>query len=780
MNRDKDNRKTRGFKVKRSLGILSLGLMLLFVVGNRVHAEEARPGLRIGLVTEGPYQRSLDFLDILQAEVTAVCGERYVVTFPDEAQLDGGWSRDGVIEAVDRLLDDPDVDLIMTVGPAAAAYLCGLGQLPKPAVSVLAFTNSGGGCEGRSNLRVSPVLLEELVARDLKGFRRIVPFERLAVLTDASFLAGVDVTVLREQAAAEGISTAFIPVGAGDLDVMERLPTGTDAVYLLILEQIDQEAFDGLVHGLTEAGLPTFSIVGEEEVEQGVLAGMNSRTSVIPILRAGALDVLDLLEGVEERPSSSLPGTRLTLNMATARTLGLSPRWEVLSGACLLHEEDEPGQRSIDLGGAVRRAMEANLDLLVRERTLSAGREDIRDARSAYGPQLEAGVMGVMIDEDHAMPAFGQYARFASGSLTLTQLLYSDMASANVTIQKRLQEARDSDMEALRLDIARGAVGAYLDLMRADALVQIRHDDVDLKHANLDLARLRHSTGSAGAAEVLRWEAALASARAEVLDGRAKKRQAERQFSRLLDRPLTTRWQPARPDLDVALAILGGAGEATLLDSPNGYDHLTMTMIEAGLEAAPELAALDAAIAAQERLHAAARRATYTPTFGVQGDLAHVLAKDEEGGPDLGGIEDLFPEIEDTSWNVGLKASLPLITGGANKAQRIRAREELFRLRLDRRNAEEMLGQRILSALDETAASWPAISLRREAAEAASKTEKLVRDAYARGSASILDLLDAQNAALSAELAAMTAVYDFIDDWAEVQRSVAERDVLNP
>ena len=63
----------------------------------------------------------------------------------------------------------------------------------------------------------------------------------------------------------------------------------------------------------------------------------------------------------------------------------------------------------------------------------------------------------------------------------------------------------------------------------------------------------------------------------------------------------------------------------------------------------------------------------------------------------------------------------------------------------------------------------------RKSADAAARTLELVQDSYARGAASILDLLDAQNNALTSELAAVTAVYDFLDDWAEVQRSVAGR-----
>jgi hypothetical protein len=43
-----------------------------------------------------------------------------------------------------------------------------------------------------------------------------------------------------------------------------------------------------------------------------------------------------------------------------------------------------------------------------------------------------------------------------------------------------------------------------------------------------------------------------------------------------------------------------------------------------------------------------------------------------------------------------------------------------------------------------------------------------------------LDLLDAQNAALSAGFTAGTAVYAFLDDWAEVQPPVADLDRQTP
>jgi outer membrane protein TolC len=51
------------------------------------------------------------------------------------------------------------------------------------------------------------------------------------------------------------------------------------------------------------------------------------------------------------------------------------------------------------------------------------------------------------------------------------------------------------------------------------------------------------------------------------------------------------------------------------------------------------------------------------------------------------------------------------------------------------------------------------------------KNLDLVTDSYAKGVVSIQDLLDAQNSALTADLNAANAVYDFLIDLVEVERA---------
>jgi len=68
------------------------------------------------------------------------------------------------------------------------------------------------------------------------------------------------------------------------------------------------------------------------------------------------------------------------------------------------------------------------------------------------------------------------------------------------------------------------------------------------------------------------------------------------------------------------------------------------------------------------------------------------------------------------------------------------------------------------------------IDLARDAADAAQRNLSLISDSYGEGVVDIVRLLDAQNWALSADLAAANAVYNHLIDLMNVQRAVGRFD----
>jgi outer membrane protein len=187
-----------------------------------------------------------------------------------------------------------------------------------------------------------------------------------------------------------------------------------------------------------------------------------------------------------------------------------------------------------------------------------------------------------------------------------------------------------------------------------------------------------------------------------------------------------------------------------------------------------------AQIRAQARQLTADKRAFWLPTFALRANVATV----ERGGAgsdastiDLGGGQTItLPQDNNWSWEVGVSASLPLFTGFGRMARLDRSRETLAQLQVEREATAERIATRIRTSLYESGASFANIDLAREAARAAARNYDLVVDGYRQGVLSILDVLDAQTELLNANLNATNAVYQYLIDLMEVQRSVGQFD----
>ena len=334
-----------------------------------------------------------------------------------------------------------------------------------------------------------------------------------------------------------------------------------------------------------------------------------------------------------------------------------------------------------------------------------------------------------------------------------------------------MQTSREQAREELRLDVAHGAAVGYLDVLRARTFERIQRENLTLTRSNLELAQSRRRIGVARASEVIRWENQIAINRRDVIEAGAARSVAEIALNRLLHRPLEEPFATAEVDLDDPGLLANTATVDAYIDNPFAFAIFRDFMTAEALAQSPELRQLDAAIAAGERTVLAARRALWAPTVVAGGDLT---ALQTAGGLDAADPADLpFPITRPNplNWSVGVSASLPLFTGGARRAERTRAEQELDELRLTRRAVAERVEQRLRSVLHRAGASYAGIDLAADAADAARRNLALITDAYEQGVLSILDLIDAQNAALVAEQSAATAVYDYLIDLMDTHRA---------
>ncbi len=776
-------------KLMLSRVVVCLGSLLIFYSAFPIisHGESRLPQVNIGIVADGPHQNH-GWGKVMQSklflrEILELTRGEFHVRFPKNKLVHGNWSVQGVKKAVDFLLADPNVDMILALGVLASHEVSRRPSLPKPVVAPFVIDIKLQGLpfrRGTSGVRnLNYLTLPHSFERSVKAFKEILPFTKLALFVDqALFEAFPQLQVKAQRAAKENsIEITPVPVGTYIQSALAALPGDTEAVFVTPLLRIPLQEFEALVQGLIDRKLPSFSLFGREEVERGLFASIGPETNTLRLARRVALNVHRILLGENAGDLLvSLPvGERLTINMATARAIEAWPTFRVLTEADLINEELEQVQRRLSLYSVVREAVSVNLDLAAADRRVAAGFADVRNARSALLPQIEMGSQATMIDADRAKASFGvnpERSMRATGGLS--QLLYSDKAWTNFTVQEKTQLSREAQRHELRLDIIQDAGIAYLNVLRTKTSLRIQKDNLKLTRSNLELARVRESVGAAARDEVYRWESEIANGRRAVLDAQALLKQARVAINRILHRPLEEPFMTAEASLEDPLLFDDLNRLFTYIDNPQHFSVFRDFQVQEGLKVSPEIKQFDALIIAQERTALNAQRAYWLPDMSLQADVDQRFAADGagQGGPPaaLGSGQDK------TQWSVGLGMTFPLFSGGSKEATETKSLEDLRRLRLEREATVGRVEERIRSSMFQAGASFPGIRLSREAAVASQKNLDLVVDQYSRGVVDIIKLLNSQNAALTANEAAANAVYDFLIDLFSIQRAVGRFD----
>jgi len=765
------------------IGITPLVLVALFSATLLAQ----NPSVRVGIVVDGRSSSLEESLEILKREVTAVLEDEHEVSF---SALFGEWKLPGIGELADQLLSDPDTDILIALGPISSQYVASRRTLSKPAfasevtdpaLQQLPFeerkvdTLRPGETE---EFRVSGIRnLNYLLfgggsIADGRRLQNIIQVSRMTVLLMEATKEAIPAldSLVAQRSRELQIEASIVPVSDSVPATLARIPEDTDAVFVTPLYSLTDAQKVELIAGFNSRKLPSLSSIGRPEVEMGMLVSLYSADDPVRRARRIALNIQETLDGRDpgEMSIEFDRDDRLVINMATARLIGASLKYSTLLEAELLNEE--PGQfaRNLSLGAVVREATVVNLDLAAADRTVAAGKESIRERRGPLLPQVGLSGAFNLIDKDRAkfFPTLAESE--LSGSLTARQLIYSDQAWSNYSIEKSFQDLRMEERLELRLDVVLEAADAYLNLLRAQTIERIQKENLNLTRSNLDLASSRVEIGVAGREEAFRWESQKASNQRAVVDASAFKRQARIAVNRTLNRPLNEVFGTVEASLNDPKLVATFESLAPFIDNPRGFSLYTEFMSAEALAASPEIKQLDAAIRATNRDLASAQRSFFLPEIDLSGGITSFKG--------YGAGSELPPGLNNTDWFVGINATIPLFQGSARFARVNRVKLEVEGLNLQREASRQRVEQRIRSALEAANASFQGIELAQAQSRAAKENLGLVTDSYAAGVVGILALLDAQNEALVADLGAANAVFRYLNDLMQVQRGTGRFD----
>jgi outer membrane protein TolC len=500
---------------------------------------------------------------------------------------------------------------------------------------------------------------------------------------------------------------------------------------------------------------------------------METQEDEIRRMRRAAIFVQRIHMG---EPAGSFPVTFeqrpvLVINMATAKAIGTWPRFEVMAEARLINDQSGTQGPLITLEMAMRNAVRANLDLMAQGIEIDASYQRVKESRGNWIIQADAD--GDFLVNDPAVSnSFGQAQRQVTWGVTGSQLLYSARAHGDLRFRRDTYWSTEHDYISARLDTMLEAGEAYLNVLRAKNTEDVNRENLKLTRKNLSLAETRNTIGVAGREEVFRWQTSIAESRSSVIGASASRNQAEINLNRILNRPLEAPFRVPPPE-DVR-AVRPGSDPRLVkyLQDQWSFKVFREFMAKEAILNSPEIRAIDNRISGREELLKGERRQLGIPDIAVIGGFTHVPyagGAGAEAPPATGGFD--FPGRQTFTWNVGAAASLTLFDGSSNYARIRRTFREIDRLQTDRAIIAQRLEQDVRAALHQAGFSYANINLTSDAAEASARNLELVTDLYQRGAADIIQLVDAQNQALSAALAAANALYDFLIDALRVQRA---------
>ena len=735
--------------------------------------------IRIGTLTDGSDPEWKAQRDTFVSELAKVAEGEFILRFPKNKQLRGNFSVDATKQQIDALENDPDVDMVLLVGGISSQLALSKNSLRKPTFAPFIYnvTLSGLTQSGNfSSIKNLNYLTDESTLQDeIHTFKRIVPFRHLVILADESQYRLFSKTTEQaiRQSQQDGVELSFLTVAQSDDSLVSKIPPNTEAVMLAPLPRLSEKDKKILYAGLIERKLPTYALGESSRVKEGILLSQTLSSDTVKRARSTALNMLAVMRGdkAEKQPVVFAQKRSLYINMATARSIGIFPRYKVLENAVVINAEEEK-EPKLTFDTVAKEAIHANLGIIAGQLGVESNLENVAEVRSVLFPHISGELSYSQLNRDNVYVENGFYAeKSTAGALKVQQILFSERALANLEIQKELHIAVEEQQRTLELEVIKQASTMFLNMLVAQTQYRIQTDNLTLTRNNLELAKGRVEAGTTDMSDVYYWESAIAAARQNVLYAKAEVDKAKDALNRILNRNVGDRFavdsvsmdDPAiRKNLDTVLEML---------TDENRYNAVEKFLVDEGLSRSGELRQLSAQLSAQKRQLLSEERAYYSPDVVVAAEASRVF---DETRNKASGIS-----LEDkTDWQAGVKLSLPLYEGGGRNARSSRARLNLQQTQIRYSDTKLAIEQRIRSDLHTIGASYPSIALAAQSAVAARKSFNIVRENYAQGTRSVSDLLTAQNNALVAEQSATTTRYRFLIDTLQLQRDISNFDFL--
>ena len=383
-----------------------------------------------------------------------------------------------------------------------------------------------------------------------------------------------------------------------------------------------------------------------------------------------------------------------------------------------------------DLRSALVSAYQTNPTLQGARATQRANDENVPIQRAAGLPSASlAATHTEIVDPGSGVAAFTSPDRQFQGNLTLNVPIYSGGAVRNaVSAAKVRVEAGQADLRGTESQVFSQAVAAYMDVIQNEAIVGLNRKNVEVLQVNLQATSDRFEIGDLTRTDVAQSRSRLELARGQARTAEANLVAARERYIQVIGTPPGTLAPP--PPLP---GLPASPDDATRIALENNPDLIAA-------RERSKAAGYDIEVAGAGRLPRLEvfTGGTYTDFYGT--------------APSFSQVPGIAPTQSSRGATAGLRASIPIFQGGRPAAQERQAQARAGATLEQEIEAERGVIAQVRSAYSSWHAAGEIIDSSQSAVDAASLSLEGVRAENSVGNRTILDILNAEQELLNAQV----------------------------
>lgn len=731
--------------------------------------------INYAFVFDGPSQKNHVVMEEFKKTITKSTAPDYKAGFSDANVFVGDWTEKGAKTASEKALSS-NATMVISLGYLSTKYFNEKENKNKFVVTIDQY-----GLRDLGDGFFNPV---QQSIKGVKLFKRLINFKKAAILMNESFYKTKKDWDGSLKAKLPGIDFHVIPVNNDDVDsVVQKVAANYDAVVLTPLFNLSAAKKQELINKLNEKKLPTFSTLGREDVNDGVLLGAGAYDLDRKIAEATSFNIIGVLNGDKSkpRPIQFYEDEIVYINQDTSDTIGYNPHLRVLNNAEVITHK---APTVYNLSAVFDTLDKQNLDIERKKLLVKAARRASLAAMLRYLPTF-----GVTLGYQSYDYDFAESAKLTTPEKTgvfqmgLEQVIYSPALVTNILVKKKMVDFSKQEQLLTEQDMGINVALLYIETLMMENMIRAQREDVKESRENLAIARVREKMGKCDKEEAMRWATQLLTDEQHLLDMTAEYKNLRIGINKLLFKDQTENFQLAELKASDPAFYTSEIHIIDYVSTPKTLEQFTKYLVEEAYRVAPELAKLKAAKKMKQYemamyyqkfiLPDAKLNLDYTSLFNRSYTSPTIIPASDMRNP---GHPITLPAAEPTNLRFGMFAQWRPIEGGTKIAEIARLKAEIEELNRYEDEAKTSIEQHIRDTINKALAGYFSIEKDYKAMSAAGENFKRVQALYLKGDAPISQMLDAQEMYLHSRVKAMNAQYVFFKELFWVQRGICAVD----